>query len=96
MLAKNLRQLFASPSSHQVQTFLFGKSNNSLLKMAAVRQASQFISAPDAQNFDLTTLALKKSDEKLLVDQPWTTKPFLTTSPIQLPVFNFLTGQFTG
>ena len=64
--------------------------------MAAVRQASQFISAPDAQNFDLATLALKKSDEKLLVDQPWTTRPFLTTSPIQLPVFNFLTGQFTG
>lgn len=63
--------------------------------MSAYRNASQFLSVPNP-DFDLTKIALKKAEESLLVDQPWTTKPFLTSEPLQLPVFNFLSGKFTG
>ena len=30
------------------------------------------------------------------MEQPWTTKPFETSKPLQLPVFNFSSGAFTG
>ena len=49
-----------------------------------------------ADNFDLESIALPKQSQELLVDQPWTTKPFLATQPLQLPIFSFVTGAFTG
>jgi hypothetical protein len=84
MLAKNLKSLFSvTRASPSLTAF-------------PLRSASQFISTPS--NFDLQALALQKQSEELLIEQPWTTKPFLTSAaaPLSLPVFNFASGAFTG
>ena len=60
-----------------------------------MRFASQFIKV-ETENFDIQSIALKKQQESLLVDQPWTTRPFDVNSQIQLPVFNLLSGAFSG
>ena len=39
---------------------------------------------------------LQRSDGQLLVSQPWSTKPFKMNSDIDMPIFNFKTGKFTG
>lgn len=84
MLAKNLKQFFNTASSQK-----------SLLTQFSLRHASQFVTVPGTpEAFDLKSIAFQKASEDLLIDQPWTTKPFVST--IQMPVFNLLTGAFTG
>lgn len=64
-------------------------------RQTPMRFASTFSQVPvPAETFDLSSLALPKQAEELLVEQPWTTRPFLKAP--QLPVFNFATGAFTG
>ena len=95
MLVKNLRSLLTP--SQPFHSILLGTTNNSLLRLAPYRSASSFITTPgDPSSFDLTSLSLSRQQESLLVDQPWTTKPFHPAAPLQLPVFNLLSGGFTG
>ncbi len=42
----------------------------------------------------LTDLKVERNEEKLLVDQPWTQRPF--TGAMELPIFDFQTGKHTG
>lgn len=87
MLAKNLKHFFP------VSSF----STKSALVQSALRHASTFSQVQGApESYDLSQIALKKQSQDLLVEQPWTTKPFLTSSPLQMPVFNFASGAFTG
>jgi hypothetical protein len=39
---------------------------------------------------------LQRNDETLLVKQPWTTRPFLHSSDINMPVFHLKDGSYTG
>jgi hypothetical protein len=39
-------------------------------------------------------ITIQRNDEAKLVMQPWSQKPFL--SELQVPIFNFKTGVFTG
>ena len=82
MLAKNLKSLF-SVTRPSLASF-------------PMRAASQFVTVPNG--FDLQSVALQKQSEDLLIEQPWTTKPFLSSAaaPLSLPVFNFASGAFTG
>ena len=32
----------------------------------------------------------------MIVERPWATKPFMIDQPLQLPIFDFKSGQFTG
>ena len=59
-----------------------------------IRRASSIVEVQPG--FDLTQIALPKQDEGLIVDLPWATKPFLAGKPIQLPIFDFASGNFTG
>jgi len=59
-----------------------------------MRRASTFISQANPTSYDLAKIALQRSDEQLLIDHPWTTRPF--THQSQLPVFDFSSGAFTG
>lgn len=31
-----------------------------------------------------------------MMEQPWSTRPFLVDQQLRLPVFNFISGNFTG
>ena len=48
------------------------------------------------QDKDIDDLTLIRNDKELLVEQPWTTLPFMFGSNIQLPVYNLIDGEFTG
>ena len=41
-----------------------------------------------------TDFILNRAAEETLIKKPWATKPF--TSEMQVPIFNFVTGEFTG
>ena len=47
-------------------------------------------------NTNLTELDLAKEEESELVDNPWTMLPFKKESKMELPVYDLVTGDFTG
>ena len=47
-------------------------------------------------NMDLDELDLQREDEKLLIDNPWTMLPFKQVSKLELPVYDLVSGDFTG
>ena len=59
-----------------------------------IRQASSFVEADPS--FKVSSFQLPKANEELLVERPWSTRPFTNDTPLQLPIFDFQTGQFTG
>jgi len=64
---------------------------NSFTPMNARLFASQIIKAESLAN-----LSFEKTDEATLVKMPWTTRPFAHGKDLQMPIFNFKSGVFTG
>ena len=55
--------------------------------------ASQIIKKDDVEP---QSIVLERADQALLIRQPWTTRPFASAKPIEMPIFEFKTGNFTG
>jgi hypothetical protein len=70
-------------------------ASQSLASLSKARFASTFREV-DADNFNPEDYKLPKSDGQLLVNQPWSTKPFQFNSSLEVPIFNFVTGKFSG
>jgi hypothetical protein len=53
-----------------------------------------FASTISQTALEANQITIQRNDEAKLVMQPWSQKPFL--SELQVPIFNFKTGVFTG
>ena len=39
---------------------------------------------------------MKRSDEAAIIERDWATTPFPVNSKLEMPVYNFITGEFSG
>ncbi len=58
------------------------------------RSASTFTEADPS--FKVSNFTLPKANQELLIERPWSIRPFTNEAPLQLPIFDFQTGSFTG
>ena len=60
--------------------------------------ASQFTKVERSlDEFDpKTKYELARTDESLLVAQPWTQRPFEAQSALSMPIYSFVTGRFAN
>ena len=69
-----------------------------LASLTSLRQAafaSQFTKVQRSlDEFDPEKYRLSRTEEALLVAQPWTQRPFDASKPLNLPVYSFVTGRF--
>ncbi|CDW91502.1 50s ribosomal protein l4 [Stylonychia lemnae] len=85
--------MFSKQLKHLSNTsFTFNKV--ALLSNNSQRLASTFVSSQPG--FDVRNYQLPKQSQQLIVERPWSTKPFNPVDALQIPVFDFKTGQFTG
>ena len=47
-------------------------------------------------NMNLDELDLQREEESVLIDNPWTMLPFKQDSKLELPVYDLVSGDFTG
>lgn len=67
---------------------------NRPLVVPVSRNYSQFETV--GTEFDIDSIVNERASQDLLMQQPWSTRPFLVDQQLRLPVFNFISGNFTG
>ena len=70
-----------------------------ITKMIKQRSLHQHRSISTFHNVSYDTILSPQSfmsESSLMVEQPWTTTPFLLGTDLQLPVYNLINGEFTG
>ena len=69
----------------------------SLTQMRTANFASQFTRLERTlDKFDPGSYDLPKTEESLLVAQPWTQRPFDHTKELRMPIYNFVNGRFSN
>ena len=59
--------------------------------------ASQFTKLERSlDKFDPSAYALPRTDEGLLVTQPWSQRPFDKSQELKMPIYSFITGRFAN
>ena len=69
---------------------------NRLMTFGQARFSSQFDKlSRTLEVFEPANYTLPRTEQKLLVEQPWTQRPFVASKDLKMPIYEFITGKFS-